>query len=123
MKTHHIDMLEAAKKLLAEMDSNELINEFLELQTDACGPSVDDFFKIMMRTTDDLYGFNIDNTNGLFSSTYIMELSDWAIPCILSHSKDFDIKSANDEKYHLDLQEIKNTNSFLIRDDFYAIAS
>ena len=57
MKTHHIDMLEAAKKLLAEMDSNELINEFLELQTDACGTSVDDFFKIMMRTTDDLYGF------------------------------------------------------------------
>lgn len=124
MKKHHIDMLEAAKNLLANMSSDELLDEFLELQENSCGPTVHDFFQSLMLSTNDLYGFkSIKNDKDFYDDMYKMDLSEWSIHCILRHSADFNIKSANDEKYHLHPQEMKKNDSFLDEDSDFALAS
>lgn len=125
MKKHHIDLIENAKILLESIDSDDLLEEFLELQEKACGPSVHDFFQNMTKTTSNLYCFQnnliqISSDKEMFK----MDISDWGIPCILSLSKDFDIKSANDDKYHLNPKEVKKFDSFVNKDDcFFALAS
>ncbi len=124
MKKHHIDMLEAAKNLLANMSSDELLDEFLELQENSCGPTVQDFFQSLMLSTNELYSFvHLNDEKYIYADTYKLDLSEWSIPCILSHSTDFDIKSANDDKYHLHPQEMKKNNSFLDEDFDFALAS
>ena len=117
-------MLEAAKNLLANMSSDELLDEFLELQENSCGPTVHDFFQSLMLSTNDLYGFKpIKNDKDFYDDMYKLDLSEWSIRCILRYSADFNIKSANDEKYHLHPQEMKKNNSFLDEDFDFALAS
>jgi len=124
MKKHHKDMLEAAKNLLANIPSEDLLDEFLELQENSCGPTVRDFFQSLMSSTNELYGLMfLNNNKDSYAGMYKMDLSEWSIPCILSHSADFNIKSANDEKYHLHPQEMKKNDSFLNEDIDFALAS
>lgn len=117
-------MLEAAKNLLASIDSDELLDEFLELQENACGPTIQDFFKTIMRSTNDLFGFSDFTAQAeSFVDMDKINIADWSVRFILNSSRDFNIKSANDDKYHLYPQEMKNNESFLNEDDYFALAS
>lgn len=133
MHKHHIDLIESAKAILSNLSSDELLDDFLELQGNACGPTVYEFFESISISTNEFYGFsniNLENDSYLEMfklEMFKMDISDWAIPRILGFNEELDIESANDDIYHLHPKEIKKVQSFLTDDyddyDDYALAS
>jgi hypothetical protein len=55
MKTHHEIALQEAEDWLANVDTDEFLDEFLKLQDKSCGPTVDEFIQT----------FNIPNETNL----------------------------------------------------------
>lgn len=124
MKQHHIKVIEAARTLLANMSSDELLDDFLELQANACGPTVYEFFEAIYSSTNELYGFaNFRTEDSSYLEMFKMDISDWAISNILDHNPEFEIKSANDDIYHFHPQGIEKIQAFLSDDCEYALAS
>lgn len=124
MKQHHIKVIEVARALLENMSSDELLDDFLELQANACGPTVYEFFKSINISTNELYGFaNICSEEDSYLEMSKMDISDWAISTILDSNENFDIISANDDLYHLHPQSIEKEQLFLSDDCEFALAS
>ena len=124
MYKHHIDLIESAKAILSDLSSDELLDDFLELQGNACGPTVYEFFESISISTNDFYGFsNINLENDSYLEMFKMDISGWAIPRILGFNEELDIESANDDIYHLHPKEIKKVQSFLTDAFDYALAS
>lgn len=125
MHKHHIDLIESAKVILSSISSDELLDDFLELQGNACGPTVYEFFESISISTNNLYGFiNLDLKNEAFFEMFKMDISDWKNSFILNCNEELEFESANDDIYHLNPKEIKKVQSFLSDDfDDYALAS
>ncbi|WP_334420815.1 hypothetical protein [Acinetobacter soli] len=134
MHKHHIDLIESAKAILSNLSSDELLDDFLELQGNACGPTVYEFFESFTISTNEFFesistnesnGFsNINFKNDSYLEMSKMDISDWAIPYILGFNEELNIESANDDIYHLHPKEIKKVQSFLTDDyDYYTLAS
>ena len=47
MNKHHEIALQEAKNWLENVDADEFLNDFLELQDQACGPTVDEFMQAL----------------------------------------------------------------------------
>ena len=47
MNKHHEIALQEAKNWLENVDADEFLNDFLELQDQACGPTVDEFVQAL----------------------------------------------------------------------------
>ena len=50
MNKHHEIALQEAKNWLENVDADEFLNDFLELQDQACGPTVDEFIKNVLES-------------------------------------------------------------------------
>ena len=50
MNKHHEIALQEAKNWLENVDADEFLNDFVELQDQACGPTVDEFIKNVLES-------------------------------------------------------------------------
>lgn len=62
MKNRHEKVLNSAKEWLSTVDRDEFINDLLELQGQATGPTVDEFLSTFTNSTASLFGLS-DNVN------------------------------------------------------------
>ena len=130
MNKHHQVALQDAKEWLANVDADEFLNEFLELQGQTCGPTVDEFMETLHVPTYALFGLsNEDYWLSPYTDVVSLNLSEHEIKRILEQFKTTPLnckqKCANDDIYGLKHLTLHNySDSFICEsldeDDFLA---
>lgn len=84
MNKHHEIALQEAKNWLENVDADEFLNDFLELQDQACGPTVDEFMQALHIPTYALFGLtNEDYWANPYTDVISLNLSEHEMQRIL----------------------------------------
>jgi len=121
MNKYHEIALQEAKNWLAHVDADEFLDEFLELQDQACGPSVDEFMQALHIPTYALFGLtNEDYWSDPYTAVISLNLSEHEMQRILEL---FDLtrvnrthRCANDEIYSFKHSTLYNSSDSFMSD-------
>lgn len=127
MNKHHEIALQQAQDWLTEVDAEAFLNDFLELQENACGPSVDEFIQTLHISTQSLFDLSSENSwDDTYTNVTTLNLSEGEIQDILRGFESIVvIKCANDDIYSFkDMKSLNINDCFsdesLNEDDFLA---
>ncbi|MEN8319749.1 hypothetical protein [Acinetobacter junii] len=121
MNKHHEVALLDAKEWLANVDADEFLNEFLELQEHSCGPSIDEFMQILHIPTYALFGLaNEDYWENPYTDVTSLNLSEHEMQRILELFDSTRVckiqRCANDEVYGFKNSTLYNSSDSFMSD-------